>query len=88
MGWGRTLLLGDWGTQMNLDDLEREVSSLHAYFQNNQQSAASQAQAMQQLSDENHKLKLCIGALTRVLLAKNIVTHEELGSVGDMIDAM
>lgn len=86
MGWGRTLLLGDIGTQMNLNDLEREVTSLHDYLQQSRTSTASQTQAIRHLVDENHKLKLCFGLLSRLLLAKNIVTREELAGAADLVD--
>ena len=86
MGWGRTLLLGDIGTQMNLDDLQREISVLHDRLQDNRGADPSEDLAIQQLTDENHKLKLCIGTLSRLLVAKNVLTREELGSISDFID--
>lgn len=86
MGWGRTMLLGDVGTQMNVDDLEQDVRSLHDYLNQNRQYELSQADTIAQLTRDNHKLKLCVGTLVRILVAKNIATQEDLGAAADIID--
>lgn len=86
MGWGRTLLLGDVGTQMNVVDLENQINALHNYLNKNREFEASQVDTINRLVADNHKLKLCIGTLARVLLARNLITADELGNVADMID--
>jgi hypothetical protein len=34
MGWGKMLLLGDWGLQMNLDDQAGEIENLKLRMRN------------------------------------------------------
>jgi hypothetical protein len=86
MGWGRTLLLGDVGTQMNVNDVEREVESIRAYLQSQERDHSSQDARMEALQKENHDLKLYFVTLTRLLAEKKILSDEDLNRFVDRVD--
>lgn len=78
MGWGRMLLLGDVGQQMDLSDLNGEVSRMQNAFASNEDLDREQAEAIQQLQAENRELKLYLATLIRLLVAKGVVKPEEV----------
>jgi hypothetical protein len=86
MGWGRTLLLGDWGTQMNVSDVAQEVEQIKEYLRNQQTDHGSADAGIQALQRENHDLKLYLATLIRLLVNKNILTKDELARFVDLVD--
>lgn len=95
MGWGRMLLLGNWGQQMDIHDTQRELERLRAAMsaQRATDSRCAKAGVDQQQSDqiraltrENESLELCVATLARLLHAKGIVTREELDAIAGLID--
>ncbi len=75
MGWMRTVLLGDFGTRLDLTDAEGEIKKLkgeqrRALFSKNRQ--------VKTLQDELARQKLAIQALTRFLIVKKMVDQDEL----------
>lgn len=83
MGWGRMLLLGNVGQQLDIGDIEREIASMSAHLRHVDQQTVD---VMARLMRENGELKLHLVAVTRLLVTKGIVTPEELASLADSID--
>ncbi len=86
MGWGRTLLLGDIGTQLNVNDVEQDVEQVKQFLQSQQADNDSQEAAINSLQKENHDIKLYMATLIRLLVSKNILTQDELNRFVDLLD--
>ncbi len=86
MGWGRTLLLGNLGTQMNVDDASRDIDALHEQLRTERGENLSQNELIRRLRVENDELKLYLAALVRLLLAKGAFTRDEFAQLVDAID--
>jgi hypothetical protein len=86
MGWGRTLLLGDIGTQLNVNDVESDVEQVKQHLEMQDDKNASQDQAVAQLQQDNHELKMFVATLLRLLVSKNVLTNEELNRFVDLLD--
>ncbi len=86
MGWGRTLLLGDIGTQMNVDDCARDLEAIQNQIRAERGENLSQNELIQRLRGENEELKLYLAAVARILIAKGVVTRDELMKVVDAVD--
>jgi len=83
MGWGRMLLLGNVGQQLDIGDIERDIAQVTAQLRNVDRQTAD---ALTRLMRENAELKLYLTAVTRLLVAKGLVTQPELTSLVDAID--
>ena len=79
MGWGRYLLLGDLGQQLDLQDIRRA-------FDQQDQRDRTQEQTIQTLWRENKDLKLAVTALLRLLAGKGVVTQAEVDQIGRAIE--
>lgn len=86
MGWGRTLLLGDIGTQLNVNDVEHDVEEIKEYLQREQTEHDSLQAGVAALQKENHELKLYMATLIRLLVTKNLVSQDELTRFVDLLD--
>jgi hypothetical protein len=86
MGWGRMLLLGNVGQQMDIGDLDQTVDQMRAAFRQNQIEDHEQAQSIEQLQQENHDLKLYLATLMRLLVAKGVLKQEEVDSAVQAIE--
>ena len=86
MGWGRMLLLGNFGQQMDLDDHETAIDGLRRQLERSTDKLTRTSAELRSLQAENDELKLYVAALFRVLLAKNLVTHRELTDLVQAID--
>ena len=86
MGWGRFLLLGNLGQQLDLSDQQREMSDLRAELRRTQRSQAD-ATTLAELRADNDELRLYLTALMRLLATKGVVTREELEQIVAAIDA-
>ena len=86
MGWLRTLFLGDIGNRLDIADTERDISRLRGSLRSKRRKDASQDAAIQRLEHENDQLKLCVGSLVRLLVAKGHVSEQELVAIVDGID--
>ena len=78
MGWGRMLLLGNVGQQLDIGDLNNEIAGMQSAFAQNQDLDQDQAQVIEQLQKENQELKLYLATLIRLLVAKGVVRAEEV----------
>ena len=79
MGWGRYLLLGDLGQQLDLQDIR------HAFDKQDERDR-TQEQTILTLRRENNDLKLAVTALLRLLAGKGVVTQAEVDQIGRAIE--
>ena len=86
MGWGRMLLLGNVGQQMDIGDLDQTVDQMRAAFRQNQIEDREQARSIEQLQQENHDLQLYLATLMRLLVAKGVLKQEEVDSAVQAIE--
>jgi hypothetical protein len=86
MGWGRTLLLGDIGTQLNLDDVERDLENVKDFLRQQQETSNSDKNLFVAIQRENHDLKMYLATLIRLLVSKNVLTQDELNRFVDLLD--
>lgn len=87
MGWGRTLLLGDIGNRMDIDDTERDIKNLRGRLSRSVNRDQSQDQKIELLQAENDELKLYLASLVRLLTSKGTILPAELKVMVDLIDA-
>ncbi len=86
MGWGRFLLLGDLGQQLDLQDQRDEVESIRSAMGNQWETDASQDKRIATLEQENRELKLYVYALVRILAAKSALSREDVQKLVDSVD--
>jgi chromosome segregation ATPase len=86
MGWGRWLLLGDLGQQMDLADQQAEIERLREKLQSRQAEHSSAEQRLVSLERENDELKLYLATVVRLLLAKKVATAEEMRALVAAVD--
>lgn len=83
MGWGRMMLLGDWGQQWDIEDQREELAQMR---QRMSQQAAGTQTTVEKLAADNAQLKMFVVAIMRVLVRKKLVTPEELEAIIDEVD--
>jgi bifunctional N-acetylglucosamine-1-phosphate-uridyltransferase/glucosamine-1-phosphate-acetyltransferase GlmU-like protein len=86
MGWGRMLLLGNVGQQLDIQDTQRALEEFDAQLRATDATDRDLAQRLDRLAAENAELKLYLAAVVRLLLNKGIVTSAELEQIVDAID--
>lgn len=86
MGWGRMLLLGNVGQQMDIDDLKRYLDQAVKELERNSQVDRQQAAEIARLKRENQELKLYTLGLIRLLAAKGLVSDAEVNQLVASID--
>lgn len=87
MGWGRTLLLGDVGNRLDIEDCERDVRGLKRELRGAFRKDMSQDRKIQHLLKENAELKLYLASVIRLLQAKEIISKDDLETIVKTIDA-
>jgi hypothetical protein len=78
MGWGRMLLLGNLGQQLDIGDLDEAISRMQQSVSSNERVDREQGKSIEQLRSENRELKLYVATLVRLLVAKGIIKSEEV----------
>ncbi len=86
MGWGRFLLLGDLGQQLDLSDQRAEIEQLRNELSQRRSASPESPDQIKMLQDENDELRLYLAALVRILVSKGIITPEQLKQVVETID--
>ena len=81
MGWGRMMLLGNVGQQLDIGDIENAVTEMQGAFLDNQRVDLDQAKSIAALKRENRDLKLYLATLIRLLVSKGVVRPEEIETV-------
>jgi hypothetical protein len=87
MGWGRYFFLGDLGQQLDLSDQKNEIENLKRELYRSRNEPENSAAGKKQLEDKIDELRLYLAAVVRLLIAKKIVTPEEMAQLIDVIDA-
>jgi hypothetical protein len=78
MGWGRMLLLGNSGQQMDIEDQKREIEDLRQHMQTGAGAEdATLKVRITQLEKENGELRLYLASLVRYLGHKGILNQDE-----------
>lgn len=86
MGWGRTLLLGDIGTQLNVSDVERDLEQVKAYLRSEHADHDSLEAAVYHLQAENRDLKMYLATLIRMMMDKNLLSQDDVKRFVDLLD--
>ena len=87
MGWGRTLLLGDVGNRLDIEDVERDVARLKRGLTDAHHLDMSQDERLAHVEARNAELTLYLSATLRLLRSKGMVDQSELEKIVDAIDA-
>lgn len=87
MGWMRTLLLGDIGNRMDIADAEVEIDRVKQQNRNTATRLRKKEERIDRLTSELAQQRLATQALTRFLIAKNLVSEEELNEFIREVDA-
>jgi len=88
MGWGRMLLLGNWGQQMDIEDQRAEIRELKREMRRQASAAGGDlASRVDALQAENDELKLYLATLLRCLVSRGTVDIEEFRDLVRVIDA-
>jgi nitrogen fixation/metabolism regulation signal transduction histidine kinase len=86
MGWARTMILGDVGNRLDIQDCEEDIKVLKSTLMEMNQEDREKDQELTILRRENDELKLYLSALIRLLTARNVLTKEELRKMVNAID--
>jgi hypothetical protein len=78
MGWGRMLLLGNVGQQLDIGDLSGAIAQMRNEVGHNQEVDVEQGRSIELLKLENHDLKLYVATLIHLLVAKGVLKPEEV----------
>jgi hypothetical protein len=87
MGWGRTLLLGDIGNRLDIEDVERDIADLRQKLSVAFRRDATWDEKLLALAKENAEIKLYLVALVRLLTTKGAVSREELRAIVAAVDS-
>jgi len=86
MGWGRMLLLGNVGQQLDIADTEQAIAQLAEQLRRSERVDRDLVQRVERLGAENAELKLYLAAVVRLLVSKGVVSHGDLKTIVDAID--
>jgi hypothetical protein len=86
MGWGRTLLLGDIGNRLDIEDTERDIAALQRRLRSKARTDRAQDERLAELERENDQLKLYLASLIRLLVGKDALSRDELAAFVELID--
>lgn len=87
MGWARTLLLGDVGNRLDVEDCENEIKQLKMNLMEMNQDDLEQDEELMALRRESDELKLTLAAVIRLLVSKEVLSVDEIRSMVEVIDA-
>jgi hypothetical protein len=86
MGWARALMLGDVGNQLDIQDARAELDRLRRTNAAGDWKDREQDESLRKLYDENEQLKLCLGALVRLLVAKGSVSAGDVAEILNVLE--
>ena len=86
MGWGRMMLLGNVGQQLDIQDVENAIGQMQADFAQTQNLDRTQEQSIDEMRSENHELKLYLATLVKLLVAKGVIRQEEVDAAVQAIE--
>ena len=86
MGWGRMMLLGNVGQQLDIQDLENAIGQMQADAARTQNLDRTQEQSIEEMQREVHELKLYLATLVKLLVAKGVIRQEEVDTAVQAIE--
>lgn len=86
MGWGRMLLLGNVGQQLDIRDTQRTLGQIFSQLRAAGRFDQEVADRIDRLATENAELKLYLAAIVQLLVAKGAITSVELQELVDRLD--
>jgi len=86
MGWGRWLLLGDLGQQLDLQEQRAELERARIDSYRRDRHARINAKVLAEIRAECDELKLYLAALIRHLVNKSLATTDEVIELVEAID--
>lgn len=86
MSWGRMLLLGNVGQQIDIEEIEEDVARLRARLRSQQLTDGSQDEALLALRREVTDLQLVVAELARLLVAGGTLPAEAVERVVRGVD--
>ncbi len=88
MGWGRMLLLGNWGQQMDIEDQRGQIEQLRHEIGRIRAGADRQdlGERVQQLESELDEMRLYLAALMRHLAERRSLDRNEFARLIQAID--
>ena len=87
MGWGKTLLLGDIGNRLDIEDTETDIKNLKREISASFKTDMSQDEKIESLIRENAQLKLYLAGVIRLLTSNGTISKRELERMVDKLDA-
>jgi len=94
MGWGRLLLLGNIGQQLDLSDQKAEIDTLRRELERNRTPLGADLvdlgpveREVRALRTENDELRLYLTAIVRLLVSKGMVSQDELIDIVNAVDS-
>ncbi len=88
MGWGRMLLLGNWGQQMDIEEQREEIEDLrHQLAAATGSGDTTLNNRVAQLEKENGELRLYLASLMKYLGHKGVLHQDEFRKLVETIDA-
>ncbi|MBN1360101.1 MAG: hypothetical protein JW993_05895 [Sedimentisphaerales bacterium] len=88
MGWGRMLLLGNLGQQLDIEDQRRELQELRSRMRSESGGAVRDIELrLDILERQSDEMKLYLAALVRYLAAKGPIDLREFAKLVDEVDA-
>ena len=87
MGWGRMLLLGNWGQQMDIEDQQQEIEDLKQRLDEGARAVdITLKNRVAQLEKDNSELRLYTAALVRYLGYKGLLDQDDFRKLVDIVD--
>jgi hypothetical protein len=86
MGWGRMMLLGNVGQQLDIQDVEGAVNQLQSALQETENLDRRQEESIDLLRNENRELKLYLATLVKLLVSKGVIQQAEVDAAVQAID--
>jgi cell division septum initiation protein DivIVA len=87
MGWGRMLLLGNWGQQMDIEDQRREIEGLRRQLETGARVEDTTVESrIVQLEKENSELRLYLASLIKYLGHKGVLRQDEFRTLVEAVD--
>ncbi len=83
----RTILLGDIGNRLDIDDAEKSISQVASKQRRTESQLRAKNVRIDRLTAELSQQKLAIQALTRFLVSKEMISEDELNAFIEKVDA-
>jgi hypothetical protein len=88
MGWGRMLLLGNLGQQLDIEDQRQEIQELRSRVQSESRGATRSLELrLDTLERQTDEVRLYMAVIVRYLAAKGQINPREFEKLIDEVDA-